>query len=469
MQELISREAATGVEIWRAAEGNAAAEVQAARGGVAAWAAKPLTVRIETLRRFANILRIRLDDFIDLIARESGLPLWEARAEAEAVIAQVDVSVSAYADRTPQRRLEGDMGARSAVRHRPLGVVAVITPYAMPASLPGGQIVPALIAGNTVVFKPSERAVATGAFLVSAGHEAGIPENALRLLPGGPETGEALARERDVDALFFTGSARSGLKLKGLLADRHDLLVSMSLGGNNPILLWNTSEVHSAAALIVQSAFGAGGQRCTAGRRLIVEDGRFEPFLAEIRNILKRMIIGAPLDSPAPFMGPMIDEAQAEAVEQGYQRLIEAGGKPVIPLERPFPGKPFLTPAIIDVTNIAAPFEDEIFGPVLQLVRVPDFDAALREANRGRFGLAATLIGSDPADYERFWAEVRAGLIGWNRTILRPHAAAPFGGLGLSGNHRPGGFYTADHCVFPVASLEAEHARAFIGIGLSDI
>ena len=155
------------------------------------------------MRRFANVVRQRIDAFTDLIARETGKPLWEARSEVEAVIGKVDISVNAYSERTAQRRLDTQVGSRIALRHKPHGVLAVLGPYNFPAHLPNGHIVPALIAGNAVVFKPSEKTPAVGAFLVDCYHAAGVPKDCARLVIGGPDSGKALAGHRDIEGLAF--------------------------------------------------------------------------------------------------------------------------------------------------------------------------------------------------------------------------------------------------------------------------
>ena len=211
--EIISYEPATGAILWRHPIGDVDAEVACARAGWSSWASKPLAFRIETMRRFANIVRQRNDAFTDLISRETGKPIWEARGEVETVIAKVDISVSAYAERTAQRRMEAPMNSRVALRHKPHGVLAVLGPYNFPAHLPNGHIVPALIAGNAVVFKPSEKTPATGAFLVECYRAAGVPDDCIRLLVGGPAEGKALAAHPDIDGLLFTGSAHTGLAL----------------------------------------------------------------------------------------------------------------------------------------------------------------------------------------------------------------------------------------------------------------
>ncbi|HST37099.1 MAG TPA: succinylglutamate-semialdehyde dehydrogenase [Allosphingosinicella sp.] len=468
MAALTSTEPATGETLWTGETGDVDAEVAAARAAWAAWAARPFTNRVETLRRFVNVVRGKLEPFADLIARETGKPLWEARTEAEAVINKVDISVSAYADRTAQRRLEGAMGARVTVRHRPHGVLAVLGPYNFPAHLPNGHIVPALLAGNAVVFKPSEKTPAVGEYLVGLYHEAGVPEGVVRCVQGGVETGKALAAHPGLDGLLFTGSARAGLALSQQYAETPHKILALEMGGNNPLVVWQARDVQAAAAIAVQSAFMSAGQRCTAARRLIVEDGQHEELVETIIKVLDRLIVDHPHANPAPFMGPVIDNAAADGLQEAFLDLTGKGGRAIRRLDRKDDKRPFLTPALIDTTDVAQRPDAELFGPVLQVIRVPDFDAALAEANATRYGLAASLLGGNPEMYDRFWANVRAGVVNWNKPTNGAPSTAPFGGIGLSGNHRPSAYYAADYCAYPVTSSEAESPRATIGVGLAD-
>jgi succinylglutamic semialdehyde dehydrogenase len=465
---LKSFEPATGAELWSGPIGNPAAEVAAARAAWPEWAAHSIAFRIETLRRFANEVRSRERDFADLIARETGKPLWEARTEVGAVINKVEISASAYMERTPMRRLEAALGNKIAVRHKPHGVLAVLGPFNFPAHLPNGHIVPALIAGNAIVFKPSEKTPASGAMLVECLHAAGIPDGVLRLLIGGPDEGRALAAEPGIDGLLFTGSVRAGLSLHRQFADMPNKILALELGGNNPLMVWNAKDIEAAAVIAVQSAFLSAGQRCTAARRLIVEDGQEEALVAAITRLIDRLVVDHPHADPAPFMGPVIDNDAAQHLQEQWVELMMRGGKPIRRLDRPDDKTPFLTPALIDVTDIAERVDEELFGPVLQLVRVKDFDAAIAEANNTRFGLSASLIGGSPAMYDKFWSEVRSGVINWNKPTNGAPSNAPFGGIGLSGNHRPSAFYAADYCAYPVTSSEAELTRAAITDGLRD-
>ena len=240
------------------------------------------------------------------------------------------------------------------------------------------------------------------------------------------------------------------------------------MGGNNPIVVWDTPDLYAAAILVIQSAFTTAGQRCTAARRLIVEEKLAEPLLAQINKLLDRLIVGEPHADPAPYMGPVIDNEVADGLTESFLALLMNGGRPIRYLERPVEDRPFLLPALIDMTNAPERPDIELFGPILQVFRTDDFDAAIAEANNTRYGLSASLISQTPALYDRFWAGARAGIVNWNKPTNGASSGAPFGGIGWSGNHRPSAYYAADYCAYPVVSNEADAARASIGIGLRD-
>ncbi len=464
--EIVSREPATGAELWRGAIGDVDATVERARRAWPAWAAQPLATRIELCRRFANEVRKAQDEFAELIARETGKPLWEARTEVESVIAKVDISVSAYAERTGQKKFDSALQGTAAVRHKPHGVMVVLGPYNFPAHLPNGHIVPALIAGNAVIFKPSEKTPAVGEFLLACFHRAGISPAVIQLLVGGPGEGQALVAHRDVDGVLFTGSAQAGIAINKKLATNPGKIVALEMGGNNPIVVIDTPKIADAAVLIVQSAFTSAGQRCTAARRLIVKASMYDALVAEVKRLADRIVYDEPFADPAPFMGPVIDNHSADQLSESFLYLLSNGGKAIKHMQRPHEHLPFVSPAIIDVTAMKDRPDVELFGPLLQVVKVDDFDHAIAEANNTRFGLSASLIGGSPQDYNRFWANVRAGIINWNRPTNGASSKAPFGGLGLSGNHRPAAFYAADYCAYPVASTEMDQPRASIGVGI---
>ncbi|XUU59589.1 succinylglutamate-semialdehyde dehydrogenase [Erythrobacter sp. HA6-11] len=466
--KLVSHEPATGQQLWEGSVSDIDACAKRARRAWPKWASKSLTERIEAVRRFANEVRDCADDFAKLISRETGKPLWESRTEVDAVIGKVEISITAYAERTGKKKLDSAAQGTAAVRHKPHGVMAVLGPYNFPAHLANGHIIPALIAGNAIIFKPSEKTPAVGEFLVACYHKAGIPEDVIQLALGEVEEGKALVAHREVDGVLFTGSVQAGIAINRALAKNPGKLVALEMGGNNPLVVLDTPRLEDAAALIVQSAFTTAGQRCTAARRLVVLESVFDRLIEVLLPTVRRIIVDQPFADPAPFMGPVIDNPTAQKLAESFLFLMTEGGKPLEHLRRPDDTKPFLTPGLIDVTEMKNRPDVELFGPLLQVIRVPDFDEAIKEANNTRFGLSASLIGGDAQDYNRFWANTRAGIINWNRPTNGASSAAPFGGVGLSGNHRPAAFYAADYCAYPVASTEMEEPKATLGIGLSE-
>ena len=452
-----SQDPASGECLWRGAEADAdqvAVAVGAARQAFPDWAATPLDDRIATIEAFAARVEDNKGRLAETIARETGKPLWDASGEAGAVAAKIGISVKAYHERTG-RRESATGGIRQRLAHRPHGVLAVYGPFNFPAHLPNGHIVPALLAGNTVVFKPSELTPWTAELMARLWQEAGLPNGALNLVQGGKDTGIALSASDNIDGILFTGSVATGKALHRQTAGMPGRILALEMGGNNPLVVGDVADAEAAALLIAQSAYASSGQRCTCARRLILPDGpSIEPVLEALRNLIGRIRVGVWNDDPEPFMGPLISAAAAEHVLDRTADMLERGSRAIVPPVRLEQGDAFLGPGLIDVTDVADRPDDEIFGPVLQVIRVPDFDAALAEANATRFGLAAGLISDDSDQYRRFRRHIRAGIVNWNRPTTGASSSAPFGGVGLSGNHRPSAWYAADYCAYPVAGLE---------------
>jgi succinylglutamic semialdehyde dehydrogenase len=461
----------TGAAIWQGAVADAAAvdaAVAAARAAQRGWWAAGHDARITVVQAFAAAVTARADDFSRLIARETGKPHWETRTEVASTAGKVAISIAAHAERAGSRSgaMPGLPDVAQALRHKPHGVLGVLGPYNFPAHLPNGHIVPALIAGNAVVFKPSEQTPATADFMAECWATAGLPAGVLAIVHGFADTGRALAGHPGIDGLLFTGSAATGAALARQFADTPQRILALEMGGNNPLIVWDLADAHldAAAATIVQSAYLSAGQRCTCARRLIVRDGAHGPLIDRIVALIDRLRIGTPFADPAPFMGPVIDMRAALKLADQAQAM---GGAVIRTLVLPDADRPFVTPGLIDTTD-AVSADDEAFGPLLQVRRVPTFDAAIAMANDTRFGLSAGLIGGSRALYDDFWARSRAGVVNWNRPTNGAASNAPFGGIGASGNHRPSAYYAADYCGWPVASLEADACAATIAVGLND-
>jgi len=436
----------------------------AARKAQPVWAGWPLEKRIAVLERYAELVAQHKEELAEIIARETGKPLWDALGEACAVAGKVKISIEAYHARTGSHEGETAGGLRQRLAHRPHGVMAVFGPFNFPAHLPNGHIVPALLAGNSVVFKPSELTPWTGQRLAMLFEHAGLPPGVLNLVHGAKETGVALSSHGGVDGILFTGSAATGKALHRQTAGEPGKILALEMGGNAPLIVDAVEDLEAAALMTVQSAFIGAGQRCTCARRLIVPEGEAgDRFIDRLLAVMDTILVGAWSDTPEPFMGPLVNAAAAEAVLEACAALLEAGAtalRPPVRLER---GDAFLTPGLIDVTAVTDRPDEEIFGPVLQLVRVPNFEAAISEANATRFGLAAGLLSDDPKRYRRFYALAEAGIVNWNRPTTGAASNAPFGGLKDSGNHRPSAYYAADYCAYPVASLEDGEGRVRAG------
>ncbi len=450
---------ATGETVWSGAAATSDDVTDAVRAAQAAfepWALTPVRARIEIVERYRDIIKRDGEELARLISRETGKPFWETKTEAATVAGKIDISINAYHERTGERE-NATHATRAMLRHKPHGVMAVLGPYNFPAHLPNGHIIPALIAGNSVVFKPSELAPGPGAFIIERMVEAGMPAGVVNLVQGGRETGEALTGANGINGVLFTGGARTGLAIHKRFADRLDVILALELGGNNPLIWWDTEDVDAAAFAVVQSAFLTAGQRCTCARRLIIPEGESgDKALDALTTLTDRLIIGAPFDEPQPFLGPVISPKIAESLERAFDQRVEMGGEAIRNLSVRDDGGAFVTPGIVDVTGAGAIPDEEHFGPMLQVWRVKDFNDAIARANATKFGLSAGLLSDDASKWEKFLMLSKAGIVNWNRQTTGASGAAPFGGVGFSGNHRPSAYYAADYCAYPVASMEGD-------------
>ncbi|MDG6402082.1 succinylglutamate-semialdehyde dehydrogenase [Pseudomonas quasicaspiana] len=429
--------------------------VQAARHAFPAWASRTLEDRITVLEAFAASLKNQADVLAQCIGEETGKPLWESATEVTSMVNKIAISVQSYQERTGEK--SGPLGDANAVlRHKPHGVVAVFGPYNFPGHLPNGHIVPALLAGNTVVFKPSEQTPKVAELTVKCWIDAGLPTGVLNLLQGGRDTGIALAANSGIDGLFFTGSSRTGNALHQQFAGRPDKILALEMGGNNPLVVDEVGDVEAAVYTVIQSAFISAGQRCTCARRLLVPQGVWgDAFLERLVEVTRNIEVGAYDQQPAPFMGSLISLHAASALLAAQEQLLANGALALLEMTQPHATSALLTPGIIDVSEVSDPLDEELFGPLLQVLRYSDFDNAIALANDTQYGLAAGLLSDSEARYKQFWLESRAGIVNWNKQLTGAASSAPFGGVGASGNHRASAYYAADYCAYPVASLES--------------
>lgn len=456
---LVSENPATGDIVWegRSATPNEVNEaVEAAGKAFDSWADRDISERMQFIEAFREQLIAKREHIAETLSQEIGKPKWEALTEVEAMVGKVALSLEAYHERC--RPVTYEISGSLAVRRfKPHGVVAVIGPYNLPGHLPNGHIVPALLAGNTVVFKPSRQAPLVAEVMVQCWAEASLPNGVLNLVQSGPATGTSLATHPGLSGLFFTGSAETGLALHRLYAGQPGKILALEMGGNNPLVVHAATDSQAAAYITVVSAFVTAGQRCTCTRRLIVPQGADnDKFLQDLVSLTKRIKVDNYTANPEPFMGPVISLETTEKLLQAQERLVHLGGRIILEMKPTGTRRTFLTPGIIDVSEISSLPDEEYFGPLLQVIRVPDFASALLEANNTSYGLAAGLLSDDRNAFETFLRRVRAGVINWNRPTTGASSRLPFGGIRGSGNHRPAGYFSADYCSYPVASMEGE-------------
>ena len=455
--ELVTIDPSSGRQTWSSNEStpqDVQRAAEAARAAFEPWAMTPLEERIAVCVRFRDLLKQNAEELALTIAEEVGKPLWEARTEVTTMANKVDISVQAYSARTGETAAKAADG-NAALRHRPHGVFGVFGPYNFPGHLPNGHIVPALIAGNTVVFKPSEYAPRTAVKTVQLWQQAGLPAGVINLVNGGRNTGIALGRQALLDGVLFTGSCQTGVALHQQFGGQPGKMLALEMGGNNPLVVWDVKDIDAAVHHTVMSAFISAGQRCTCARRLVVQDNPAgAAFIERLVEVAAKLSVGPSNAEPQPFMGPVVSSAVATMLVQAQAEMVAKGGVTLLQMRQPDQNAGFVTAGIVDVTDAQGIPDEEWFGPLLQVIRVRDFDTAIKVANATEFGLAAALLSNDEALWKRFNAQARAGIVNWNRPTTGAASSAPFGGVGKSGNHRPSAYYAADYCAYPVASIE---------------
>lgn len=428
----------------------------AARRAFPAWRRTSPSERATCLRRYQERLRTHRRELADTLAREVGKPTWEALTEVDAMIAKVDLTLSEGARYTADQTLPDLPGE---VRHRPHGVVSVIGPFNFPGHLPNGQIAPALLLGNCVVHKPSERTPSAASWMARCFHEAGLPSGVFNVVQGPGELGAALTTHPEVDAVMFTGSAAIGRRIVQSQGERIDRLIALELGGKNASIALDDCDLERSARAIAFSAFVTAGQRCTATSRLLVTRGVADALLARLAEIARGLRVGHPLE-PDVFMGPMISSdararllaAQATALAAGFTPLVPGGSHDVAGHDGHYV-RPAIHRAPSADTCVAGYSDSELFGPDLAVHVVDDLEHAIALENQSRFGLAAAVFTRSRERFERCADELRVGTLHWNRPSAGASSRLPFGGIKDSGNHRPAGILAGASCVYPLAVL----------------
>jgi succinylglutamic semialdehyde dehydrogenase len=417
------------------------------------WASTPLNRRIEILTNFAEQILQNKSLLANLISLETGKPLWESETEAQSVHAKIAISIKAYHERTSDLITKND-ALQSAIRYKPHGVVAVLGAFNFPAHLSNGHITPALLAGNTIVYKPSELAPAVAEFIMECWQNAGLPEGVINCIQGDASVAKELLN-KDIQGVYFTGSYTTGLHIHQQFANRPNVILALEMGGNNPLVVDEVNDIEAALYHTLVSCFITSGQRCTCARRVIIPNSAFgDEFLQRFIKATQKISVAPFYSKPEPFMGPIISYLHALKHLHTQKSLQELGATALLPMTLLQEYTGLLSPGIIDISGVVNPPDTEVFAPLAQIVRYQSFSQAISIANQTHYGLAAGLLSDDKTHYEQFYQEIRAGLINWNRPTTGAASNLPFGGVGYSGNHRPSAYFAADYCAYPISSME---------------
>ena len=445
--------------------------VSAARAALPAWAARSLDERVDALRSWQSVARGNAGRLADLICDEMGKTMGEARFEANAIAGKVDITLDRISlSRVTDYEVAVNETRSGACHFRPHGVMAVIGPFNFPAHLPNGQFVPALLMGNTVVFKPSEKTPAVGQLLGELMHEAltavDAPSGVFNVVQGGGDVAADLVGHDGIDGILFTGSWPVGRRILEANLDRPGRIVALEMGGNNPAVVMDDASFDQAVIECARGAFATTGQRCTCTRRIIVQSGIADRFIPALGRVASTLLVGPGRSDEPVFMGPLVTDDARQAVLDAQARLGSGGGRllvPCSPLDRP--GN-FLTAGVIEVDRFDLGDDCEVFGPLVQVSIVDDLEGAIEQANATRFGLAASIFTASEDAFAAFRTGVRAGCINHNTGTAGASSKLPFGGLGISGNHRPAAAFAADFCAYPLASMVETSTGAAVPAGM---
>jgi len=443
------------------------AAVGAARAAFPAWRRLPFSERAGLLKRYQEALKKKEDELIEAISREAGKPLWESKTELAAMLGKIDVTINEGLRFVQNFEIEKIMeNTHGACQYRPLGVMAVIGPFNFPGHLPNGHIVPALLTGNTVVFKPSEKTPLTGQIMAECLHEAGFPRGVFNLIQGEKEVGRRLCVHEGVDGILFTGSYEVGTRIKQDTLQQHWKLLALEMGGKNPAIVWEDADLDFAIHETLVAAYVTAGQRCSATSRIIVHRSLVDRFVEKFHERAKSFSIGHPLDNP--FMGPLVEQGAVDrylkfigvGVREGSELIMR--GKVLELAQR---GN-YVTPSICRVQDSSVEAakksvyqQNELFAPNAAILTTDDLEHAIALSNCTQYGLVASVFSKDRAVYEKARDGLDFGLINWNKSTVGASSRLPFGGFKKSGNHFPTALSAALYCASPVASLEVAEPK----------
>jgi succinylglutamic semialdehyde dehydrogenase len=422
------------------------------------WASLKLEERKSYLFKLKDLFIKHESEMALAIARDTGKSLWDATTEAKALSSKIDITLNDSLQLIQETRIPNALPQVDGVlRYKSRGVMAVIGPFNFPAHLPNGHIIPALVTGNTVVFKPSEQTPFVAQLYTQLIEKAGFPAGVFNLVHGEGETGKRLVAHELVDGILFTGSYEVGLKIKQETINHYWKILALEMGGKNATVVWEDADLDKAVYESIVGAYMSTGQRCSGTSRIILHDKIADQFTDRFYQIAKKLTIGH--WSKNPFMGSLIN---GSAVDK-YVRFQEMANRENCEslmrgkfLELDYKGH-YVTPSIHLVKSFdrqSTYQKTEIFGPNVAIYRSSDFDKTLEIVNSTGYGLCMSLFTKNNDLYQEALIKARVGLLNLNRTTNGASSKLPFGGMGKSGNDRPSAHFAVQYCTVPVASLE---------------
>lgn len=435
--------------------------IASAECGYQLWRKLSLGERVDFLKRFQNVAKDRKDDIAEAIALETGKPLWEAHTEAAAITAKVAVTITDSLERIQKKTIHQVLPSIDGhTINRPLGVCLVVGPFNFPCHLANGQLLAALLTGNSVIFKPSEKTIYSAQLLVECFHQAGFPTGVVNFINGTAKTTQDIVKHPSVKGIFFTGSLMVGKKILESVGTDLTKMVALELGGKNTTILHNDTVIDHALPELIRSCFLTTGQRCTSTSMILVHKDIEQEFIDRFKEITQKIIVDHPTKFKVePFMGPLIDAAAAKKYMEGLELGIKNGAEYILGPEEvnlDFKGH-YVSPTIhyLKEAKKENPFtQEEIFGPNCCFVPYENIEDAIAVANISDYGLAASVFTQDRGIYELCLRDVEAGLVNLNRSTVGASSRLPFGGVKNSGNFHPAAVAMVDHTVQQIASLE---------------
>lgn len=452
--------------------------IHSAQTGYESWRKFSFEERISFIKKYQLAVRARKDDIALALALEVGKPLWEAKTEAAALDAKVTVTLSDSYERIKQDTIKDVMPKIDGhTVYKPLGPCLVIGPFNFPCHLANGQILAALLAGNSVIFKPSEKTIYSAQLMMECFHEAGFPPGVINFINGTGLTASKITSDKRIKGIFFTGSKGVGLKILENTYKDLNKLVALELGGKNSTILHHDTNISHALPELLRSAFLTTGQRCTSTSMILVHRKIEQEFIAQFKAVTERIRVGHPTQSnPEAFMGPLIDEQAEKSYFEFCEHGKREGAEEILApkkLDVGYEGY-YVSPSIhyAKKPDLNGKFiQEEIFGPSCFFVPYDDIEEAIHIANATEYGLAASVFTRDHDVYQLCLRDIEAGLINLNRSTVGATSRLPFGGVKNSGNHRPAAVSMIDHCVSSVASLETlddDSSKIADVVGLKD-